>query len=41
MGDAVEVPMTENHPFNNRNFYGATKIAGAKQYVKHITIDMA
>jgi len=27
-GDAVDVPMTENHPFNNRNFYGATKIAG-------------
>jgi UDP-glucose 4-epimerase len=27
-GDAVEEPMTENHPFNNRNFYGATKIAG-------------
>jgi UDP-glucose 4-epimerase len=27
-GDAVEVPMTENHPFNNRNFYGAAKIAG-------------
>ena len=27
-GDAVEVPMTEEHPFNNRNFYGATKIAG-------------
>ena len=27
-GDALEVPMTENHPFNNRNFYGATKIAG-------------
>lgn len=26
-GDAVEVPMTENHPFNNRNFYGASKIA--------------
>jgi UDP-glucose 4-epimerase len=26
-GDAVEVPMTEEHPFNNRNFYGATKIA--------------
>jgi UDP-glucose 4-epimerase len=21
-------PMTEDHPFNNRNFYGATKIAG-------------
>jgi len=27
-GDAVEVPMRESHPFNNRNFYGATKIAG-------------
>jgi len=27
-GDAVAVPMTEEHPFNNRNFYGATKIAG-------------
>lgn len=27
-GDAVEVPMTETHPFKNRNFYGATKIAG-------------
>lgn len=27
-GDATEVPMTERHPFNNRNFYGATKIAG-------------
>lgn len=27
-GDALELPMTENHPFNNKNFYGATKIAG-------------
>lgn len=27
-GDAIEVPMTEGHPFNNKNFYGATKIAG-------------
>lgn len=27
-GDAVEVPMTEQHPFMNQNFYGATKIAG-------------
>jgi len=27
-GDAISVPMTEAHPFNNRNFYGATKIAG-------------
>ncbi len=27
-GDAIEVPMTEDHPFNNKNFYGATKISG-------------
>ena len=27
-GDAVEEPMTEDHPFLNKNFYGATKIAG-------------
>jgi UDP-glucose 4-epimerase len=27
-GDAVEEPMTENHPFNFENFYGATKVAG-------------
>ena len=27
-GDAVEEPMGEDHPFNNKNFYGATKIAG-------------
>jgi UDP-glucose 4-epimerase len=27
-GDAVEIPMTEAHPYNNKNFYGATKIAG-------------
>ena len=27
-GDAVEEPMTEDHPFNNTNLYGATKIAG-------------
>lgn len=27
-GDALEVPMTESHPLNNCNFYGATKIAG-------------
>jgi UDP-glucose 4-epimerase len=24
----VQLPMTEDHPFNNKNFYGATKIAG-------------
>lgn len=27
-GDAVTEPMTEEHPFNNKNFYGATKICG-------------
>jgi UDP-glucose 4-epimerase len=27
-GDAVTLPMTEDHPFNNRTMYGATKIAG-------------
>lgn len=27
-GDAVQEPMGEDHPFNNQNFYGATKIAG-------------
>jgi len=27
-GNALTIPMTEEHPFNNRTFYGATKIAG-------------
>ena len=27
-GDAVTEPMDEDHPFNNKNFYGATKICG-------------
>lgn len=27
-GDALQIPMTEDHPFNNKTFYGATKIAG-------------
>jgi len=27
-GDALTEPMTEDHEFNNKNFYGATKIAG-------------
>ena len=27
-GDAIEEPMNEEHPFNNKNFYGATKICG-------------
>ena len=26
-GDALHEPMTEDHPYNNTNFYGATKIA--------------
>jgi UDP-glucose 4-epimerase len=31
-GDAVEEPMTENHPYNNWTFYGATKIAGEHMF---------
>jgi UDP-glucose 4-epimerase len=27
-GDAVTEPMAEDHPHNNTNFYGATKVAG-------------
>lgn len=27
-GDAIAEPMTEDHPYNNTNFYGATKVAG-------------
>tara|TARA_Y100000589_G_scaffold319621_1_gene348401 strand:+ start:7666 stop:8643 length:978 start_codon:yes stop_codon:yes gene_type:complete len=27
-GDALSEPITETHPFNNKNFYGATKICG-------------
>lgn len=27
-GNALQIPMTEDHPFNNKSFYGATKIAG-------------
>jgi UDP-glucose 4-epimerase len=27
-GNALYTPMTEEHPFNNRTMYGATKIAG-------------
>ena len=27
-GDAMREPMDEDHPFNNKNFYGATKICG-------------
>ncbi|MBN1213686.1 MAG: SDR family NAD(P)-dependent oxidoreductase [candidate division Zixibacteria bacterium] len=31
-GDAVEEPMTEDHPYNNETFYGATKIAGEHMF---------
>ena len=31
-GNALEIPMTEDHPFNNRTFYGATKIAGEQMF---------
>ena len=27
-GDAITEPMNEDHVFNNKNFYGATKICG-------------
>lgn len=27
-GDALTEPMNEKHPYNNKNFYGATKICG-------------
>lgn len=31
-GDAVILPMTEEHPYNNNTFYGATKIAGEHMF---------
>ncbi len=31
-GDALELPMTEEHPYNNFTFYGATKIAGEHMF---------
>jgi UDP-glucose 4-epimerase len=31
-GDAVEIPMTEDHPYNNTTFYGATKICGEHMF---------
>lgn len=34
-GDAVTEPMTEEHPFNNKNFYGATKICGEAMAVAY------
>lgn len=35
-GDAVEDPMTETHPFLNKNFYGATKIAGEAMLTAYV-----
>ncbi len=32
-GDALEIPMTEEHPNNNETFYGATKIAGEHMFI--------
>jgi UDP-glucose 4-epimerase len=32
-GNAVELPMTEEHPYNNDTFYGATKIACEHMFV--------
>ncbi|MGE4096414.1 MAG: SDR family NAD(P)-dependent oxidoreductase, partial [Candidatus Binatia bacterium] len=31
-GDALTVPMTEAHPYNNVTFYGASKIAGEQMF---------
>ncbi|MBU1918292.1 MAG: NAD-dependent epimerase/dehydratase family protein [bacterium] len=31
-GDALEVPMSEEHPYNNFTFYGATKISGEHMF---------
>lgn len=31
-GDAVELPMGEDHPYNNFTFYGATKISGEHMF---------
>ncbi|MZP29514.1 SDR family NAD(P)-dependent oxidoreductase [Heliobacterium undosum] len=41
-GDAVEEPMTEDHPYNNWTFYGASKIAGEhmlKAYTKRYGLE--
>ena len=36
-GDAIKNPISEDHPFNNKNFYGATKIAG-EQMLKSMSM---
>jgi len=42
-GDAVSEPMREDHPLNNTNFYGATKVAGEQMcrafYHRHISTE--
>jgi UDP-glucose 4-epimerase len=35
-GNALTIPMTEEHPFNNRTFYGATTAAG-EQFFREFT----
>ena len=42
-GDADYDPMDEEHKFNNKNFYGATKIAGEamlRAYHHRYNLDM-
>lgn len=36
-GDALTEPMTEDHPFNNDTFYGASKIAGEQMLKSYHT----
>ena len=41
-GDPLEIPMTEEHQFNNRTMYGATKIFGEQLYrfyYSHYSLD--
>jgi UDP-glucose 4-epimerase len=43
-GNAAFTPMTEDHPFNNRTMYGATKIAGEqffRAFYEQHTLDYA
>ena len=43
-GDAVELPMKEDHIYNNKTFYGATKIAGehmCRSYYHRYGLDYA
>ena len=38
-GDALTEPMSEDHPFNNKNFYGATKIC-SEAMLRSFIVDM-